>query len=360
MIDNIVTIDQQALADNLAQVKSLAPHSKILAMIKSDGYGHGAVAVASALKAADGFGVARLSEAIQLREAGIAKPILLMGGFFAIDELPEVVYYDLSIVLQNHWQLNALISTPLNKLISIWLKINTGMNRLGVSLQDVDILMSALERCAWIKKPINLMTHLSDADDMMNHKSEEQIHLFLQAVAKYPGEKSIANSATLLNFPLAHSDWVRPGIMLYGISPIKDKVGHDLGLKPAMTLSSRIIAIQNVRAGEAVGYASTWVAKRDSKIAVVAIGYGDGYPWSAKTGTPVLIKGKTYPLVGRVSMDMLSVDITDSDDIQIGDAVILWGENLPIEIIAKFADTIPYELILKLTSRVKHVIQTTS
>jgi len=353
-MENIVTIDQQALADNFTQIKRLAPHSKILAMVKSDGYGHGAVTVASALKAADAFGVARLSEAIALRESGVNKPILLMGGFFAMEDLPDILYYDLSIVMQNHWQLNTLINTPLNKPIAVWLKINTGMNRLGVPLSEVDVFMAALESCDWIKRPINLMTHLSDADDAHHPKSEEQIRLFFQAVAKYLGEKSIANSAALLNFKSALSDWVRPGLMLYGISPIKNKIGLDLQLRPAMTLSSRIIAIQHVKRGEAVGYASSWVAARDSHIAVVAIGYGDGYPWSAKTGTPVLIKGHRYPLVGRVSMDMLSVDITDADDIQIGDPVILWGHGLPIEIIAECAGTIPYELILKLTSRVKH------
>lgn len=353
-MENIVTIDQQALADNLSQIKRLAPRSKILAMVKSDGYGHGAVAVASALKAADAFGVARLSEAIALRESGVNKPILLMGGFFAMEDLPDILYYDLSIVMQNHWQLNTLINTPLNKPLAVWLKINTGMNRLGVPLPEVDVFMAALENCDWIKRPINLMTHLSDADDANNPKSEEQTRLFSQAVEKYPGEKSIANSAALLNFKSTISDWVRPGLMLYGISPIKNKIGLDLHLKPAMTLSSRIIAIQHVKMGETVGYASSWVAKRDSQIAVVAIGYGDGYPWSAKTDTPVLIKGNKYPLIGRVSMDMLSVDITAADDIQIGDPVILWGNGLPIEIIAECAGTIPYELILKLTSRVKH------
>lgn len=353
-MENIVTINQQALADNLDQVKRLAPHSKILAMIKSDGYGHGAVAVASALKHADAFGVARLSEAVALRESGVSKPILLMGGFFSMEDIPDIVYYSLSIVMQNHWQLETLLKTPLTKAISVWLKINTGMNRLGVSLQEVDAFMSALEGCAWVSKPINLMTHLSDADEVSHPKSEEQIKRFLQAARKYPGEKSIANSAAILNFKSAQTDWVRPGLMLYGISPIHHKVGRDLTLKPAMTLLSRVIAIQSVKAGEAVGYASTWMAARDSQIAVVAIGYGDGYPWSAKTGTPVLIKGKRYPLVGRVSMDMLSVDITDAENIQIGDPVILWGDGLPIEVIAECAGTIPYELILKLTSRVKH------
>ena len=353
-VENTVTINQAALAHNLQRVKTFAPHAKVLAMIKSDGYGHGAVAVAEALQAADAFGVARLSEAVQLREAGVSKPVILMGGFFAPEQLADIAYYDISIVVQNDWQLQTLLSTPLSKSLQVWLKINTGMNRLGVGLSDVDVFMQALQACEWVEKPIKLMTHCSDAGEVDNPKTLQQWQRFNEAVADYAGEKSIANSAAILNFPQTHADWVRPGILLYGISPVKDKSAAELGLQPAMTLRSHIIALQQVAQGEAVGYGSQWVANKNSTIAIAAIGYGDGYPWSVKSNTPVLIHEQRYPMVGRVSMDMMAIDIGGATDIKIGDEVVLWGQGLPIETIADYAGTIPYELILKLTSRVKH------
>lgn len=357
MINNIITINQAALAHNLTQVKKLAPNSKVLAMIKSDGYGHGAVTVANALKDADAFGVARLCEAIELREAGIHKPIILMGGFFAEEQLADIVYYDISIVMQNAWQLQTLLARRLSKPLHVWLKINTGMNRLGVSLEDVDVFMSALSKCDWVAKPINTMTHFSDACTSDNPKTIRQLRYYLQATMNNKGEKSAANSAAILNFPQAHLDWVRPGILLYGISPLAHKRGIDLGLQSAMTLRSHIIALQQVVKGEAVGYGSQWVATKDSTIAIAAIGYGDGYPWSVKAQTPVLIKQKRFPIVGRVSMDMTAIDIGGDTQIKLGDEVVLWGNGLAIEEVADYAGTIPYELMLKLTSRVKqHVI----
>lgn len=351
-----VIIDTRAFSHNLARVKFYAPDAHILAMVKSDAYGHGAAVVAKALCDVDGFGVARLQEALLLREVGITKPIFLMGGFFHTDELQAALQLNLTVVIQNAWQLSEVLKTPLEKSLSVWLKINTGMNRLGLPLADVASARQRLDNCLWVQKPYGMMTHLSDADALDQQKTHEQIKRFDAATRHFKGPLSIANSAALIACPESRRDWVRPGIMLYGISPFSNKAGIELGLKPAMTLKSQLIAVQTVKPGETVGYGGAWVASQETRIGIAAIGYGDGYPRSAKSGTPVLVAGKRCTLAGRVSMDMMTIDLSAAPNAHLGEEVILWGNGLPIEEVARFSDTIAYELALKLTSRVKYEI----
>lgn len=346
-------VSQSALQHNLIQVKRYAPHSKIIAMVKANAYGHGLVATARALADADAFGVASIEEALRLRTAGIQTPIVLMEGFFRAEELTLVQNYNLTLVV-HHWpQVEALLqySQPLQQPFNIWLKMNTGMNRLGMG---AEVFCDAIGVCQDPKiKIIGYMTHFAQADEQENPATQMQYTQFFNIVQDLQGQKCLANSAGILAWPQSHADWVRPGLMLYGASPFAHTVGADFQLKPAMTLRSEIIAVRDIALHGAVGYGATWENVRNiSKIAIVAMGYGDGYPWHAKNGTPVLVNGQRTGTVGRISMDMLAVDISDIGPVKVGDPVTLWGEGLPIEEVARHAGTIPYELFCRFTERV--------
>jgi alanine racemase len=241
--------------------------------------------------------------------------------------------------------------------IAVWLKCDTGMNRLGFKAKEVDSAFQRLTACPIVKQPISLMTHLANADDKNDDTTLQQIRLFNEIVAKYPGQHSIANSAGILGWKEALADWVRPGVMLYGISPFPDVTGQELGLKPVMALHSRLIAVKSIEKGETVGYGNSWHCEKSTTLGVVAIGYGDGYPRHAKVGTPVLVNGKRVPLVGRVSMDMITIDLGSQPFARPGDAVILWGDELPVEEIADYANTIPYTLVCGVTQRVQIVCE---
>ena len=338
-------IDLSALTHNVLRIKQLAPKSRILAMIKANGYGHGVKNVAQTLSLlVDGLGVARLSEAVMLHEAGIRTPIFIMDGFFSRDELDEAMKDHFIAVLNNETQINMIEKAQTSDSLKVWIKINTGMNRLGFAPEALPAIYKRLSNCPSILQPPGLMTHFACADLKAHPLNQAQIDCFDKTVAAYPGEKSLDNSAALLNFPNTHADWVRPGIMLYGASPIATQTGLELGLKPVMTLKSELIAINQVKAGDAVGYGSLYVCDKPTRIGVVAIGYGDGYPRHRQNGTPVLIHDRVAPIVGCVSMDMLTVDLNDHPESKIGDDVILWGKGLPAEVIAKQAETIAYEL----------------
>jgi alanine racemase len=275
-----------------------------------------------------------VEEALVLRAAGIKQRIVLMEGFFTAEELLVISQQNLEIVIHNHEQLKALQQHTSIEPLTVWLKINTGMNRLGFLPQDAKEVWQVLKDCKAVKQ-IRLMTHFADADDLSKPSMLRQIDCFNEVTAHMSGERSLANSAAILGWPAAHADWVRPGIMLYGVSPFSEKTGEQHGLMPVMTLRSEIIAIQALRKGDAVGYGSTWIAPQDMRIGVVAIGYGDGYPRNAKNGTPVLLNNHVVSLVGRVSMDMLTIDLHTQPKAKVGDAVTLWGKNLPVETISK-------------------------
>ncbi len=347
------TIDLSALSHNVARIQSFTHRANILAMIKANAYGHGMTPIAKQLSGVNGFGVACLEEARTLIEAGITQPIFLMEGPFSVEALSVIAKHDFHIVLHHPAQIDMLVKTPCNTPLNVWLKLETGMHRLGFSATDFLNAWQRLQDVAWVKKPINLMTHFAQADDVASTLTQRQYDLFKHITKEYPGQRSCANSAATLGYKHMHEDWIRPGIILYGISPFADKTGSLHGLKPVMTLRSKIIALNHVPKGEQVGYGAGWIAPRDSRIAVVAIGYGDGYPRHAPNGTPVLINGKKMPLAGHVSMDMLTVDVSDEASIKIGDEVVLWGNALPIETIAKYVGTIPYELTCNITARVK-------
>ncbi len=343
----VAYIDQQALSHNLRRVKQLAPQARVLAMIKSNGYGHGLNQVAQQLLDADAFGVACLEEALQLRQVGIQLPLVVMSGFLDHQELSLFYQHNLSAVVHQPHQVALL--EQYNLPIHAWLKVDTGMNRLGFSPQQ---LPSVYQRLQKVVTSLVLMTHLSSADCSVS-RSQQQINDFLQVSQLMAHPKSLVNSAGILNCQQAHADWVRPGILLYGASPLPDSYGEEYGLKSVMTLTAKLIAVKNLQQGESVGYGATWQSPEAMPMGVVAIGYGDGYPRHAVSGTPTLIAGQLCPLIGRVSMDMLCVDLRRVPDAQPGMSVTLWGEGLPVERIAASADTIAYELLCGLTSRVK-------
>ncbi|MFQ1023307.1 alanine racemase [Avibacterium paragallinarum] len=345
-------ISSQALKQNIEIIKQKAPQSKVIAVVKANAYGHGVAFVAAALEEmVDCFGVARLEEALTLRSNGITKPILLLEGFFHDKDLPILAVNNIQTIVHNAEQLQALQQAKLPNPIKVWLKIDTGMHRLGVALDEVGYFCQQLEKCENIEPHFGFVSHFSRADELESDYTQKQLNAFLQATAGKAGERSIAASGGILFWQDSHLDWIRPGIILYGISP-NNTPSQEYGLTPVMTLTSSLIAVREHKKGEPVGYGGKWVSEKDTKIGVVAIGYGDGYPRDMPMGTPVYLNGRRVPIVGRVSMDMLTVDLgADSQD-QVGDEVILWGKELPIEEIAAISGILSYELITKLTPRV--------
>ena len=349
----IAHIDLSALKHNLAQIKSKAPQTNILAMIKSNAYGHGAEIVAKTLESeAQAFGVIFLSEALKLKNTGIEKRIVILTGFLDQEELKNIDEFGFETVIHNFEQLEILEKTKLKKPLHVWLKIDTGMHRLGFQPKDVASVYAKLAANNMIVKPLLLMTHFSDADNIDCPKTQEQLVCFKKITANFEGSKCLANSSAIINWPNAHADFIRPGIMLYGVSPIENKTGLDFGLKPVMTLVSRVIAIHHLHKGDTIGYGGTWKCPEDMPVGIVSIGYGDGYPRSAESGTPVLINESRCQLIGRVAMDMITIDLRNAPNAKVGDKATLWGNGLPAEEIAKCAGTIPYELFCRLTSRV--------
>lgn len=344
-------IDLTAVKHNLARVRQLAPNANIMAVIKADAYGHGLLRIAPALNDIQAVAVARVSEGIRLRNSGFNKKIVILEGFVEVDELTVLCHYDLDIVVHSASQVTALEQYQGSSCLSIWLKLDTGMNRLGVKPAEFSSLYQRLLHCSSVTQPISLMTHFSSADDSEQHTTDQQLKVFKQTVNNYVGDKSVANSAAILAYPKSIMEWVRPGIMLYGVSPFPDQCAKHLNLKPVMSLHSRLIAVKHIKKGDAVGYSGTWKATKNTQLGVVAIGYGDGYPRYAQTGTPVLINNHKAPLVGRVSMDMITIDLGDTVA-KAGDLVTLWGKGLPVEDIAKHSNTIAYTLLCGVTQRV--------
>lgn len=348
-------LNLEAIAHNFQKVREAAPRSKIMAVIKGNGYGHGLLAMAGALPHADAFAVARVDEGIRLRKAGIKNRIVVLEGFTATPELEALLIYQLDALVHSFTQLDIFEQRTERAQIAVWLKMDTGMNRLGFKLHDFQAVYQRVQQCSIIKHPIRFMTHLANADDRQDPMTLVQIERFNTTLQGISGERSIANSAGILGWQHALADWVRPGIMLYGISPFPEQTGEQLGLRPIMALHSRLIAVKPVAKGETVGYAGSWVCEQATRLGVVAIGYGDGYPRYAKVGTPVVVNGQRVPLIGRVSMDMITVDLQTQPNAKPGDPVTLWGEGLAVEEIAQWADTIPYTLVCGITQRVRQI-----
>ena len=350
-----ITIDLAALQHNFLQIKRFAPQSRVLAMVKSNAYGHGLQRIAAAMTDTDALGVACLEEGLMLREAGIKKPIVLVEGLFKEDELVKAAQGNFSIVVHHPYQVEMLEKHNASNPLPVWLKINTGMYRLGFDPQDVEKYYMRLMNCSAVKKPIGLMTHFAESDSIDKTSTLQQIEIFNHSTKNLVGPKSLSNSAGIIAWPAAHADWVRPGIMLYGASPFADHRGADHNLKPVMSLGSELIAIHDAVKDSKVGYGGIWTCPEDMRIGVVGIGYGDGYPRHAQNGTPILVNGRLCPLIGRVAMDMLCIDLRTQPDAKIGDPVLLWGPGLPVEVIAEYSETIGYELLTRITQRV-HVV----
>ena len=342
-----------ALRHNLGVARRRAPKSKVWAVVKANAYGHGLLRVAQALTDADGYALLDLNEAVRLREAGVTKPILLLEGIFQPADLELVDRYGLTVVVHDFEQILMLERARLATQICVCLKINTGMNRLGFTGTGVRAAYSRLQASGKIAAT-SLMTHFADADGAAGVAA--QMARFAEWTAGLSGEVSLANSAAILRYPETHADWVRPGIMLYGCSPFAEQSAAELGLVPAMTLASEIIAIQDLKPGDRVGYGGGFEALRPMRIGVVACGYADGYPRHAPgwldRATPVLVAGVRTHTAGRVSMDMLCVDLSATAQARVGSPVILWGEGLSADEVATCAGTVSYELLCALAARV--------
>jgi alanine racemase len=348
-------IDHAALRHNLKRAQHTAKRSRIWAVIKADGYGHGMLRVAEALKQADGFAVARLDEALELRNKGIEKPLLVLSGCISATDFAQAADAELQLVIHHRHQLknlpeNLTGSAPL----AVWLKVDTGMHRLGFEPDDIGEIHAELQAHPTIGR-VNLMTHLANADNPGDPATQHQCDLFLSLASSAFGALSIANSAALLAHPESHTEWVRPGIMLYGASPFIHSAAAQHGLLPVMTLQSRVIAVKACRAGDRVGYGGQYICPEAMPVAVIAIGYGDGYPRHAPSGTPVLVNGVRLPLAGRVSMDMITLDARQLPAVQVGDVATLWGKGLPVDEIAQQAGTIAYELLCGVKQRVRFI-----
>jgi alanine racemase len=353
------TIHVDALRHNLGQVRALAPNSRVMAVVKADGYGHGLERVARALVGADAFGVAALSDAERLRAAGISQPILLLSGFDEPADIERLRALQVWTAIHHVSQLEMLEQAPAGEPLDCWLKLDSGMHRLGF---QPDAFHAAHARLRAMQGgavgEIVLMNHFASSDEFADSPSQgvqtrQQLDVFRAAAAGLDGARSLANSAAVLGWPEAHGDWIRPGGALYGISVVDGRTGGDFGLRSAMTLSTRLIAVNRVCKGGRIGYAGTWECPEDMDVGVAAIGYGDGYPRAAPAGTPVLVGGHRTQLIGRVSMDLMTIDLRSVPGARVGDPVTLWGAELPVETIASGAGTIGYELTCSITRRVR-------
>lgn len=349
-------VNLAALRHNLGVVRRHAPAARVLGVVKANAYGHGVMRVARTLVEAgvDGLALLELDAAIALREAGFTHRIVLLEGFFGTSELPLLARHRVDSAIHHSAQIALLADAPAGAKLNLLLKLNSGMNRLGFTEAEFPAALAKL-RATSAAGELTLMTHFANADDARG--VDWQMAAFNRATAGVALPRTLANSAAIVRYPQTHGDWVRPGIMLYGATPFADVSAAALGLKPVMTLTSKIIAIQNLKAGDTVGYGGAYKATRATRIGVVACGYADGYPRLAPSGTPVRVGDALTTTVGRVSMDMLCVDITALPQAGVGTAVTLWGDDNPVDDVATAAGTVGYELLCALAPRVPVVEQ---
>lgn len=349
-------VDLGAMVHNLHHARSLAPKSRTMAVVKANAYGHGAIPVARALESeADALAVACMEEALELRDSGITAPLLVLEGLCQRESLALAAQHQLWLMIHSEHQLAALEQAKLPAPIACWLKVDTGMHRLGFNVAEVNEAYGRLTNCANCAPDIVLTTHFACADEPASHDTHQQIERFNTLAGDFPLARSAANSAAVLAWPESHYQWIRPGYMLYGNSPFNTAVNTAQALRPAMTFGCDVIALRDVKKGQRVGYSGIWQAQRDSVIATLNAGYADGYPRHAQNGTPVLINGHRAPLVGRVSMDMITVDVTDLPPVTPGDTAVLWGPALDVGEVARWADTIGYELTTRMPIRTPRI-----
>lgn len=351
------TIHLGALRHNLARLKALAAPARVMAVVKADAYGHGLERVARALDAdAECFAVAALGDGLRLRAAGHRQRIVVLSGPDQAGDIAEMQRLQLDAAIHHEAQLHWLAeAAPGRGRLRVWLKIDSGMHRLGFAPERVAEVHARLAAMPGLDPEIGLLSHFSDSEVFDGAQTRVQIERFAEATRGLGGPRSLSNSAAVLGWPEARADWVRTGGLLYGLSLVEGKSGADFGFRPAMTLTTRLIAINRVGQGEPIGYNGTWTCPEDMPVGVAAVGYGDGYPRSAASGTPVRVGESTVPLIGRVSMDLITLDLRDAPQAKVGDRVTLWGEGLPAETIARHAGTISYDLTCGMTRRVLFV-----
>ena len=344
-----------ALQHNLDVIRAAAPGAKVMAVIKANAYGHGMVAVAKSLPDVDAFAVARVPEAIRLRYAGVDNRIVLLAGALNEKELRQVIQYEFEPVVHCPEQIE-LLEKAKRGAVRVWVKFDTGMNRLGFSPDDAEEIIPRISALKSVTD-VRLMTHLSTADELNNEVTSDQIKRFLPLLEKFNGAVSIANTPAALGWANAirpdRQNWIRPGIALFGISPYGDKTGVELGLKPVMQFEARLIAIKPLRQGARVGYKGAYESDKDTTLGIISAGYGDGYSRHFRSGTPVLLNGRRVPVIGNVSMDMIAVDLGSDPQDSVGDIATLWGDGLPVEEVAPWANAIPYELVCGVMNREK-------
>ncbi len=348
-----------ALRDNYEVIRKAAPDARVMAVIKANAYGHGLLRVAQTLADADAFAVARISEAMQLRAAGIEQPVVLLSGVYDATELRVAAKQNFEIVVHCKEQVEMLESTS-GATVTVWVKCDTGMNRLGFPPAAAASVLERLRRVFAVDE-LRLMTHFASADELDNPATEAQLDKFRPVIDGFAGAVSLANSPAILGWPdIAQAEqiyrfdgdhWVRPGIALFGVSPFAERSAADLGLKPVMQFEARLSAVKPLEEGALVGYKGRYKSQRDTMLGVISAGYGDGYSRHFRSGTPVLINGRRVPLIGNISMDLLSVDLGPGTKDRVGDMATLWGPELPIEEVAPYADAIPYELVCGVTHR---------
>lgn len=351
---SLAILSTENLLHNLAVIKKHAPGAQIIAMVKANAYGHGLRSVSLRLeKHVDSLGVACIEEAIALRKVGIKIPITLMEGVFEPDELLIAACEKFPVVFHEPTQLEWLARASLPTKITAWLKVDTGLGRLGFTLDQAEWAYEQLLRSGHVVHPLGIMSHFGCADIKDHPANDLQHKRFKEFIAEKPGPKSFANSAALFQFPTAQYDVVRPGAALYGVSPIAGKTAAELGLKPVMTMQTRLIATRFARRGSTIGYGARYVCPEDMPIGVIAMGYGDGLPRTTRDGAPVLVNGRRCAFVGRVSMDMATIDLRNCPTARVGDLVVLWGDGLPLEELAPFTDHIAYDILTGVQPRIR-------
>ncbi len=360
MYSPLVEIDIPALQHNFSIVKHHAPKAKILAMLKANAYGHGAIACAKNLTGADAFGLARVDEAMLLRQAGIKQPLVLMGGVLRASELDVIAEYDFDILVHHPDQIEMLENYQGKHAFSVWLKIDTGLHRLGFSPEQANDAYARLKKCSHVRQPFRVMSHFSAPEQLHRSITQEQLDQFRAITKDWPEEKSFAKTAAIIAHPETHFDWVRPGIMLYGVSPFPGKTGLDLNLKPVMTVRSHLLRVDYRQAGDFLGYGGTWQCPENMPVGVVAMGYADGYPGYLREPAPILVGGEICKVVGRVAMDLLMVDLREKPSAKAGDEVVLWGKGLPVEKVALAAQSVPYTLTTAISFRASRILLTDS
>lgn len=350
-----ITVSRKAIQHNLHRVRELAPNAKVMAVIKANGYGHDMLLAADALNGADEFAVTGLDDLERLRSHGISKQVTLLSSRFKVDDLNQMTSQNVRPVIYDFEQLDELKKLHESANLDLWIKVDTGMGRLGFSLEDAPIIATKLMAQRGVRS-VSAMTHLANADDIDQPSSQRQIKSFLNFAHEFEFKHlSILNSAGVVGFTEYAQDVIRPGVILYGVSPQIGASATSLNLKPAMEFKSELISVKRLPAGSPIGYGSTYALDSDSRIGVISCGYADGYPRHAANGTPVLIKGMIVPLIGRVSMDLICVDLGDIDA-EVGDIATLWGVDNPIEKIAEMSGTIAYELMCGVTARVERIV----